>query len=63
MKENFVVVRERDNYTGGIGYDGFLLRQLGFPKGPYIEASAKILVNQLKSISSDKFKIVSYVKK
>ena len=63
MLEKFVVVRERDNYKGGIGYTGPLLRELGFPEGPYIQGTAKILVNQLRSISSEKFKIVDYVAK
>ncbi len=63
MLEKFVVVRDRDNYKSGAGYSGPLLRQLGFPEGPYIHGTAKILVNQLRSISSEKFKIVDYVAK
>jgi len=63
MLENFVVVRERDNYKRGIGYTGPLLRELGFPEGPYIHGTAKILINQLRSLTNEKFKIVDYVKK
>jgi len=63
MLENFVVVRERDNYKSGIGYTGPLLRELGFPEGPYIHGTAKILINQLRSLTNEKFKIVDYVKK
>jgi len=61
MLEQFVVIRERDNYKSGAGYSGPFLRQLGFPEGPYIQGTAKILVNQLRSISSEKFKIVGYI--
>lgn len=63
MLENFVVVRERDNYKSGIWYTGPLLRELGFPEGPYIHGTAKILINQLRSLTNEKFKIVDYVKK
>lgn len=61
MLEKFVVVRDRDTYQSGIGYTGPLLRQLGFPEGPYIKGTAKILVNQLKSLTTERFKIVDYV--
>jgi hypothetical protein len=63
MLEKFVVVRERDNYTEGKGYTGPLLRELGFPEGPYIQGTAKILIRQLKSISQERFKVVDYVAK
>ena len=61
MKENFVVVQEGQPYTGGVGYKGPLLRELGFPEGPYIQGVAKILIRQLASLNPRaKFKIVEY---
>ena len=63
MLENSVVVYEKENYKGGNGYKGPLLRDLGFPEGPYTPGVAKILVRQLKSlVPNQKFKIVAYAK-
>lgn len=61
MLENFVVVLEGTEYKGGIGYEGPLLRELGFPEGPYLKGVAKILINQLKSLNPKaKFVIKEY---
>lgn len=63
MLENSVVVHEKENYKEGNGYKGPLLRELGFPEGPYTPGVAKILVRQLKSlVPNQKFKIVPYAK-
>jgi hypothetical protein len=63
LKENFVVVPEGQEYIGGNGYKGPLLRELGFPEGPYIQGVAKILIRQMASLNPRaKFKIVEYKK-
>jgi len=59
--ETHVVVLQEENYTKGIGYRGPVLRELGFPAGPYIEGVAKIFVRQAKSINPKlRFKIMEY---
>jgi hypothetical protein len=63
MLENFVVVPEGEEYAKGNGYKGPLLRELGFPEGPYTQGVAKILIRQLASLNPKaKFKIVEYKK-
>lgn len=52
MIESFVVVEKGVRYTGGNGYTGRALRELGFPEGPYIKKSAEILVRQARTLST-----------
>jgi hypothetical protein len=61
MIETSVVIRDGETYNGGNGYNGPLLRELGFPEGPYTKGVAKILIRQLGSLTPKlKFKIVDY---
>lgn len=61
MLETHVVVKEEEQYTGGVGYKGPILRELGFPEGPYILGVAKLFVRQAQSVNSKaRFKIVEY---
>lgn len=61
MIETSVVIRDGEKYSGGNGYNGPLLRELGFPEGPYTKGVAKILIRQLASLTPKlKFKIVDY---
>ena len=57
MIETYVVVEKGSVYTGGKGYTGYVLRELGFPEGPYILGTAKILVRQAATVNS-KLKLV-----
>jgi len=60
--ETHVVVLADEEYTGGPGYKGPILKTLGFPEGPYLPGVAKIFVRQAKKVdSSKKFKIVEYI--
>jgi hypothetical protein len=60
--ETHVVVLADEVYTGGVGYRGPVLKELGFPEGPYILGVAKIFVNQAKrSKTKADFKIVEYI--
>lgn len=59
--ETHVVVLDNEEYKGGEGYRGPILKELGFPEGPYVHGVAKIFVRQAKKADSSKrFKIVEY---
>lgn len=59
--ETHVVVLEDEIYTGGVGYRGPVLKELGFPEGPYIFGVAKLFVNQAKRAKTKaRFKIVEH---
>lgn len=60
--ETHVVVLEREVYTGGPGYNGYVMKQLGFPEGPYLKGVAELFVRQARSVDKKiKFKVVEYL--
>ena len=60
--ETHVVVLENEGYVSGPGYNGPILKELGFPEGPYLQGIAKIFVRQARKVDSTKrFKIMEYV--
>jgi hypothetical protein len=59
--ENYVVNLANVAYKNGPGYDGYILRVLQFPEGPYTLKVANIFVNQAKTVDSKvKFKVQPY---
>lgn len=60
--ETHVVVLEEENYKNGNGYRGPILKELGFPEGPYLPGIAKIFINQARRVDKTKrFVIKEYV--
>jgi len=60
--ETHVVVLEGEDYVSGPGYNGPVLKELGFPEGPYLQGIAKIFIRQArKADPSKRFKIVEYI--
>ena len=59
--ENTVAVVRGTTYEGGTGYEGPILRSLGFPRGPWTPLVARIFVRQAKTVdASVKFDLVTY---
>lgn len=48
MLEDTVVILKGEDYSGGPGYNGPILWQLGFPAGPYLPGVARIFIRQAK---------------
>ena len=57
----YVVVEANKAYEGGLGYQGPLIKKLGFPEAPYGPAGAKIFVRQAAKLNPNKkFRIEEY---
>jgi hypothetical protein len=52
--KHYVAVEKGKEYKGGVGYTGPILKELGFPIGPWSPAGAKTFVRQAKDVDYKK---------